>query len=208
MDNNIVFEQFTMFNIKPITNNIILWGNALSYSNELSNFIEIVDKEEQSYSRIPKWENESKVIDIENLKQSTGLDILDKRTLYIFNSFTMAFEMCFERYCHQTQKNQNDYYINLNNIAIQKGSKPSNIATDSYDKDNSAFYIIAYVNDTYDGGELYFLENNFLIKPGAGSVLIVPAEYLDKYITKDIFGTRYIASTIVYKRMVNVESEQ
>ena len=55
--NNDVFEQFTMFNPKVITNSILCWENALSYSGDLPKFIEILDQEPESYSRISKWEN-------------------------------------------------------------------------------------------------------------------------------------------------------
>ena len=197
MDNNYEFEQFTMFNFKEINNDIFYWDNALSYSNDLPKFIELIDNSLESYDRISKWENGIKKVNINNLKKSTGIDLLDKRTLYISNSITMAFEMCFEKYCELKNINKNEYLIDFNNITIQKNNQT--LAIDLNTK--FAFYIISYINDDYQNNEILLLKNNISIKPKAGSVLIIPASELGDYKINDVIGTRYTASTVIYSNL-------
>jgi hypothetical protein len=197
LDNNYEFEQFTMFNFKEINNDIFYWDNALSYSNDLPKFIELIDNSLESYDRISKWENGIKKVNINNLKKSTGIDLLDKRTLYISNSITMAFEMCFEKYCELKNINKNEYLIDFNNITIQKNNQT--LAIDLNTK--FAFYIISYINDDYQNNEILLLKNNISIKPKAGSVLIIPASELGDYKINDVIGTRYTASTVIYSNL-------
>jgi len=202
--NNDVFEQFTMFNPKVITNSILCWENALSYSGDLPKFIEILDQEPESYSRISKWENQTKTINMNSLKQSTGTDLLDKKTLYIANSLAMSFEMCFERYCESKNIKQNEYFLDLTSITIKKNN---DLPLDLEHKDNAKFFIIAYINDNYDGGEIFLLNEGISLKPKQASVIIVPAQELKNYTTKNIVGTRYIASVIVYNSVMEAQSE-
>lgn len=201
--NDYIFEQFTMFNFKSISNNILYWENALSYPNDLPKFIEWADTMEESYLRIPKWNNSIKNIDIKSLKQSSGIDLLDKRTLYIINSFTMGFEMCFERYCQLKQIDQKQYFLDLNNIIIKKDTEelPKDISS------NAAFLAITYINDNYENGELLFLPHNISIKPKAGTVLIIPVEELNGYVPNKHDGTKYIAYSIIYKNILEGQNE-
>jgi hypothetical protein len=202
--NNDVFEQFTMFNPKVITNSILCWENALSYSGDLPKFIEILDQEPDSYSRISKWENQTKTINMNSLKQSTGIDLLDKKTLYIANSLAMSFEMCFERYCESKNIKQNEYSLDLTGITIKKSN---DIPLDLEHKDNAKFFIIAYINDNYDGGEIFLLNEGISLKPKQASVIIVPAQELKNYTTNNIVGTRYIAFAIVYNSVMEAQNE-
>lgn len=204
MNKDIAFEQFTMFNFKPLTNNILAWENALSYSNELSNFIELVNSYSKSHNRISEWENDIKKIDKNNLKQSTGSNLLDKRTLYIINSLVMAFEMSFDRYCEQKKIDRDDYLINLNDIIIKKNNESNLInlskeIVDNYQKYD--FLIIAYINDNYEGGEILFPNYGIMLKPKAGSVLVVPIEELSNYSVQDnIKGISHVSYAIVKKK--------
>jgi hypothetical protein len=200
MSNNKRFSQFSMFNLKLASNDILYWENALSYSNELSKFIEIVDTHKDSYFKISKWENLKKIINIDKIKESTGTDILDKKVLYIVNSFSMGFEMCFDRYCKSKAIDSNQYILDLNNIIIKKNNKNFNIDLEDKVKDNVVFLVIAYINDDYEGGEI-FLNKSLLTKPKAGTVLIIPTTEINNYeVNNNILGTRYIAYTTVYKK--------
>ena len=200
MNNNKKFNQFSMFNIRSVDKNVLYWENALSYSNELYGFVELVDRYKESYFKISKWTNLKKIINIDNIKKSTGIDILDKRILYISNSFNMGFEICFDQYCKNQNIDHSKYRLDLNSVVIKKNDKDLSIDLDYETIDNVAFFIIAYINDDYEGGEL-FLNNNLLIQPKAGTVLIIPASEKNNYtVNKNISGTRYVASTIIYKK--------
>jgi hypothetical protein len=52
--------------------------------------------------------------------------------------------------------------------------------------------IVAYVNDDYEGGELYFPRFDLTIKPKAGDVVIFPSTYIYEHASNDmISGTKY-----------------
>ena len=132
MQNNVEFKQFIMFDLKVLGTDIWYWENALSFPEHLKDFIDKIDEEPESYSRISKWEDwtasddnklvygKIKNIDKPNLKISTGSDILDKKTLYIANSFIMAFQMCTDRYLEARKLDKDKYDLNLNRITIKK----------------------------------------------------------------------------------------
>lgn len=199
--NNESFEQFSMFNPKLVTSSVICWENSLSYSEELPRFIESLDSEPQSYSRISKWDKNIKTINMQSMKKSTGIENLDRRTLYIANSLAMAFEMCFEKYCQHLKLNQEDYHLELENISIIKGSQSETTDLDNGKDTDADFYIVAYLNDNYLDGEISFSTNSLPLKPKAASVLVIPKTDLSNYRSVDVQGTRYISYIAVNRRI-------
>lgn len=52
--------------------------------------------------------------------------------------------------------------------------------------------IVAYVNDDYEGGELYFPRFDLTIKPKTGDVVIFPSTYIYEHASNDMIqGTKY-----------------
>lgn len=52
--------------------------------------------------------------------------------------------------------------------------------------------VVAYVNDDYKGGELYFPRFNLTLKPKKGDVVIFPSTYIYEHASNDmISGTKY-----------------
>jgi hypothetical protein len=52
--------------------------------------------------------------------------------------------------------------------------------------------IVAYVNDDYEGGELYFPRFDLTLKPKKGDVVIFPSTYIYEHASNDmISGTKY-----------------
>lgn len=52
--------------------------------------------------------------------------------------------------------------------------------------------IVAYINDDYEGGELYFPRFNLTIKPKTGDVVIFPSTYIYEHASNDMLsGTKY-----------------
>lgn len=68
--------------------------------------------------------------------------------------------------------------------------------TDSYkDQDNSLITVILYLNDNYEGGDLFFPEQNLIIKPQSGSIIVFPSTFPFVHESKKIInGHKYIAS--------------
>jgi hypothetical protein len=214
MQNNVEFKQFIMFDLKVLGTDIWYWENALSFPEHLKDFIDKIDEEPESYSRISKWENwtasddnklvygKTKNIDRSKLKISTGSDILDKKTLYIANSFLMAFQMCTDRYLDSRKLDKDKYNLNLDRITIKAWNEGQSMGPHFDGQDgnkNLAFSLVAYINDDYEGGEINFPNHNVTIKPKAGSLIMFPSQEPYIHEVKPIVsGTRYMSPAHVY----------
>lgn len=63
---------------------------------------------------------------------------------------------------------------------------------------NCTVSIVGYVNDDYEGGELYFRLQNLNIKPKAGDVFIFPSNYMYPHQAKPVLsGTKYSIVTML-----------
>jgi hypothetical protein len=52
--------------------------------------------------------------------------------------------------------------------------------------------VVAYINDDYEGGEIYFPRFDLTIKPQAGDVIVFPSTYVYEHASQDmISGTKY-----------------
>lgn len=52
--------------------------------------------------------------------------------------------------------------------------------------------VVAYLNENYEGGELYFPRFNLTIKPKTGDVVVFPSTYIYEHASQDmISGTKY-----------------
>ena len=214
MQNNVEFKQFIMFDLKVLGTDIWYWENALSFPEHLKDFIDKIDEEPESYSRISKWENwtasddnklvygKTKNIDRSKLKISTGSDILDKKTLYIANSFLMAFQMCTDRYLDSRKLDKDKYNLNLDRITIKAWNEGQSMGPHFDGQDgnkNLAFSLVAYINDDYEGGEINFPNHNVTIKPKSGSLIMFPSQEPYIHEVKPIVsGTRYMSPAHVY----------
>jgi hypothetical protein len=214
MKDTIEFKQFIMFDLKMLSPEIWYWENTLSFPEHLKTFIDKIDEEPESYSRISKWENwtasndsnlvygKTKVVNKSSLKTTTGSDIIDKKTLYIANSFIMAFQMCTDRYLAGRGLDKNDYDLNLDRITIKAWNEGQSMGPHFDGQDGNkdlAFSLVAYINDDYEGGEISFPNHNITIKPKAGSLIMFPSQEPYIHEVKPIAsGTRYMSPAHVY----------
>lgn len=214
MKNEVQFKQFTMFDLQVLAPDIWYWDNALSFPEHLKVFIDQIDEYPESYSRISKWENwtasndpnliygKTKTINKAKLRTSTGSDIVDKKTLYIANSFLMAFQMCTDRYLSARHLDKNNYNLNLDSVTIKAWNEGQSMGPHFDGQDGNkdlAFSLVAYVNDDYEGGEISFPNHNITIKPKAGSLIMFPSQQPYIHEVKPIIsGTRYMSPAHVY----------
>jgi predicted 2-oxoglutarate/Fe(II)-dependent dioxygenase YbiX len=214
MQKDVDFKQFTLFDLQVLENNIWYWENALSFPNELNTFIEEIDSEPLSYSRISKWNNwtasddsnliygATKNISMAQLKETTGSDEVDKKTLYIANSFAMAFEMASDRYFAGHNLDKARYNLEINTIPIKKWNQGQSMGPHFDGQDGNkdlAFSLVAYINDDYEGGEINFPNQNVTVKPKAGSLIMFPSQLPYLHEVKPIVsGTRYMSPAHAY----------
>ena len=216
MNNNLEFKQFIMFDLQVPHPDIWYWENVLSFPEYLKDFIENIDNDPRSYNRISKWENwtasddvntvygATKVINMTKIKETTGSDLLDKQSLYIANSFSMAFEMCSERYLDGKGIDKNKYLLDIKSIPLKKWNQGQSMGPHFDGQDgnsNLAFSLVAYINDDYEGGEIHFPNQNVTIKPKAGSLIMFPSQQPFLHEVKPIIsGTRYMSPAHVYAK--------
>lgn len=63
---------------------------------------------------------------------------------------------------------------------------------------NCTVSLVAYVNDDYEGGELYFRLQNLKIKPQAGDLYIFPSNYMYPHVAMPVVsGTKYSIVTML-----------
>ncbi len=185
--------MYVMFDLIMSHDGIFYWENVVSYPKELVDLIESVDKKVDSYSSIPKWSNWSasddestrygdiKFIDTSKRKASSSDDMLNKNILYIVNSLMMAPEMCAIDYSKRMRIDQNNINLNLDYIALSrydegKGMGPHCDAEDPNGTGTNLKYsLVTYLNDDYEGGEIYFKNQDLKIKPKAGSLVLFPS---------------------------------
>jgi len=216
MQGNVPFKQYVMFDFQPLHPEIHYWENVLSYPEELVGFINSIDEEPASYSRISKWENwtasndeslvygKTKYINKPALKETTGSDSIDKRTLYIANSLIMAFEMCMDRYFEGLGIDKSTHELRIDRIPIKQWYEGQSMGPHFDGQDGNAdlaFSLVAYINDDYEGGEIHFPDQNITIKPKAGSLIIFPSQLPYIHEVKPIIsGTRYMSPAHIYKK--------
>lgn len=63
---------------------------------------------------------------------------------------------------------------------------------------NCTVSLVAYINDDYEGGELYFRRQNLTIKPEAGDLMIFPSNYMYPHRAMPVHsGTKYSIVTML-----------
>lgn len=92
-------------------------------------------------------------------------------------------------------------YLTPISIAKYSTGKEMGPHVDSYDDERSpVLSVVLYINDNYDGGELYFKGQEVLIKPTAGSLIAFPSVdpyyHQSKVVTK---GLKYMSPGFWYK---------
>lgn len=205
-------NMYTMFDLKILDQNIWYYENVISYPEELIKFINNMDYNEISYSRIPKWSNwtasndetmiygKTKMIHQNAFKKSSGDEKVDQTTLYILNSLKMAVELSAKDFIKRRQIDVSEINIKLDpvNLKMYYPDQEMGPHYDGQDGDTTLRYsLVTYLNDDYDGGELYFKNQDIKIKPKAGSLVIFPAQ--KPYIHQSLpvkNGVKYISPAL------------
>jgi len=74
---------------------------------------------------------------------------------------------------------------------------------DSEHDSNLKYAAVAYLNDDYEGGELYFPRFELKIKPPAKSLVIFSADYLHGVSNVNEGPTRYVAPVFIFNKKQN-----
>jgi hypothetical protein len=75
---------------------------------------------------------------------------------------------------------------------VEPHSDTSDLDGNENENSSNKYTVILYLNDDYDGGNLYFTQHNIEIKPNNGSILTFPGNHTNIHgVSKVENGTRY-----------------
>jgi len=195
-------QMYVMFDMVFNHQNIYYFENTVSYPEILVDLIEKIDSNPLSHEAISKWGDwtasddksfiigSGKHINSSKKNTNTGDDFLNKQILYVINSLMMSPEMTANRFYdtqiiyHKKMKsnyvpekpNINSQYINLYKYNEGQGMGPHCDAEDPTGTGTNLKYsMVTYLNDDYEGGEIYFKNQDVKIKPKAGSLVLFPS---------------------------------
>lgn len=209
-------DMYHMFDLEVLENNIWYFKNVLSYPEDLLKFIEQLNEEETSYEAISQWEDwnasdnhsvvygSKKQINTNQIPSNANSHTVGSKSLYVKNSFVMAAELSIDRYLAGHSLDKNHYSLPIDYIPIRRWGAGTNMGPhcDNYDgHTNLAFSMITYINDDFSGGELFFPNQNIMVKPKAGSLIIFPSvePYLHQVETI-LNGSRHTSHLSVWRK--------
>jgi predicted 2-oxoglutarate/Fe(II)-dependent dioxygenase YbiX len=188
------------------------YENVIKNPKELVYLIESTDSYLNENTSITKWKKWS-ASNSEYVfgEQKWILDSINTETNNSLVFINKEIKDCIYNYSDQYAKEHNLELGYLTPLSISKYhiGKHMGLHTDSYENDNNSennisptLSIVVYLNDNYEGGELYFKNQKVTIKPSAGSIVIFPSNmpYLheSKVIKK---GTKYMSPGFWYKKL-------
>lgn len=204
-------NQYIMFDLTRLNNEIWYWDNTISYPKEFLELINNLDLNTLSYSMIPKWENwfasndseklygQVKNIKSDSVNQKNIDDRIYQNSLYIINSLKMAAEMCFDQYLNARSLDKSKYYIDLSYVPVKKWNPVSSMGP-HFDGgpgfENLEYTTVTYLNDDYKGGEIVFPNDNITLKPKAGSTIMFPSSTIHQ-VNPVISGNRYTSTNSI-----------
>jgi hypothetical protein len=183
-----------MFDVVFNNFGITYFENVISYPKELIDLIEKIDKNEKSHHIIPQWSDwgasnspehnygSSKFIVTKRKNLDSGDDMLNKNILYVINSLMMAPQICAQKVAIM-QKILVNINVDLDYIKLGKYEEGKGMGAHCDAEDpsgtgkNLKYSMVTYLNDDYEGGEIYFKNQNVKIKPKAGSLIFFPSTH-------------------------------
>ncbi len=192
-----------MFNVEEMSKYICYFTNCIEDPQKLVNEIELSNDDQlikrQQLTQWSNWAASNAPEDIYGQNMFTRFsvleeDVVDKRTKYIVTEIKKAFFSCSEMY---KEKYNFPYEVNLDDeFGIKKYNVGQGLGphADQYDGNmRLRFSLVLYLNDDYEGGELWFPNHNIEIKPKPGSLAIFPAYEPFLHASKDILsGVKYM----------------
>jgi len=181
--------------------NIFIIENFLT-EEEHSYVISLINKSEESL-----WNNTT----VKQIKEKYKNNLEEMQmALESRNQFwdDKIFKINDEQFWKSLTKKVNDFFDNKYEInpmyAIQR-QQPNTFLKIHFDQGNNPDLekaVIIYLNDNYNGGELFFPDHNFEIKPPAKSMIIFPGTENYMHGVKEVLDgpTRYVMPSFGFKK--------
>jgi len=205
-----------MSNISVLHPEIYYWTNVLDNTEGIIETLNSLNDNPISHKRIGPWilwgdpsdiethYGQQKIIDLNDIKEPSGDNSVDQITSEIYELLINPSLKYSKLFLEMIGENPDHYMVNLDKFPIRKYKELKEMKEhhDSIGADSSLKYsMILYLNSDYEGGELYFKNQDILIKPEAGSFIIFPATELFLHESKQLQkGVKYMCHTHIYKK--------
>lgn len=199
--------------IERLHDKIIYYKNALDNPASIIDKIESLDSRSRLESQIPKWstwtasDNNLQVYGYEKegmvSNQRFGCD-MDLQYAIIINNIHYISDICLSHYCNVTSSVKPFLPDHFSIRKYVAGAEMGN-HVDSEDPTDTSHPVLSgvfYLNDSYEGGEIEFPNQNLKIKPEAGSLLIFPSERPFFHTpAKVVSGNKYMIPFFWYRNL-------
>lgn len=191
--------------------NILLNDKGVGYFSEILegidffvNHIEDQDAIQPNVSIIPKWspwypsnDNSKPYGKQKNIDAKSSEDLYsDSKAAYLVNTLKQALNICFKNYAFENNLDSSSLKIS-DRIAINKYDTLSFMGPhQDGTQDGLKFSAVLYLNEDYEGGEIFFPELDIKIKPKMGSLVIFPSTHIHSSLEIKS-GTKYIATMFI-----------
>jgi hypothetical protein len=191
--------------------NILLNDKGVGYFSEILEgidfFVQHIEDQDSSNpvsSIIPKWtewypsNDNSKPYGKQKNIDARVSDALysDAKSAYIVNTLKQAASVCFKNYAFENSVDASLFKIS-DRIAINKYDTLSFMGPhQDGTQDGLKFSVVMYLNEDYEGGEIFFPELDIKIKPKMGSLVIFPSTHIHSSLEVKS-GTKYIATMFI-----------
>lgn len=193
-----------MYEFKELAPNIFYFTQAIAEPKRLVELIEATENDDSINTRFLSkwrpWRASNQPEDIYGYEKTCNANyekegvLPSPKELYILNSIRSNMKFISTLY---KEYNNIEGEVNIDtDFGIKKYDTGQELGphADQYDGNTKLRYsIVAYLNDDYEGGELAFANQNVVLKPEAGSIVIFPSSepYLHES-RKLISGTKYM----------------
>jgi hypothetical protein len=197
-------------NLEKLHENVYYYRNAIADPAALIELINSTEGEEGISKVVPSWDHweacsgecyiygEKKNLNIENMLEINNDESKEKAQKIIDIIVNSMTDVCkdFAKDKGVTEKVNLSPYIGINKY------KPGTFMGGHYDQQEGdlrlKYSLVAYLNDDYEGGELYFDKFNLKIKPRAGDLYLFPSTYLFSHASLPVTeGTKYSIVTML-----------
>lgn len=194
----------TALNTSTLFDKIHYYEGVIEDPATLLNLINSTDVDLDDFTSITKWKKwsasndeyvfgEQKFINSNIDKESNSLLVYINKQINdaIYKSSQIYAKKYNIDLGHLTPLSISKYYV----------GKHMGSHVDSYGDDRSPILsVVLYLNDDYEGGELYFKNQSVMIKPTAGSIVIFPSNEPYYHESKEIRrGVKYMSPGFWYK---------
>lgn len=182
-------------------NNVYYYTNIIPNPKELISRIERSDSSITDNDMISKWKAWNSSNGVSNFGLTKSIDIDKYKTSseeikYIYGNIISAIQIASRDYSNSISTN-----LGIQSpLSISKYYEGQFMGPHTDEKTGAHISGVLYLNDEYSGGELGFPNQEFFIKPRAGSMIIFPST--DPYVhdPQPAYGAeRYICPVFWYK---------